>query len=84
MSSASTSRGEGLPYDAFLRYALKCEFPWKSSWRTAARREVPADAPSYVLRNPCRMRTFYGWAPIPGGNDWHRQRAARLDGSPWA
>lgn len=81
---ASTSRGEGLPYDAFLRYALKCEFPWKSSWRTAARREVPADAPSYVLRNPCRMRTFYGWAPIPGGNDWHRQRAARLDGSPWA
>ena len=45
--------------------------PRKGRWVTAVRATVPSDAPSYVLRNPCRMRSFYAYANVPGGNDWH-------------
>ena len=76
---SSASKGEGTPFEAFLSNALQCRFPWKGSWVTSVRATVPPDAPSYVLRNPCRMRSFYAYANVPGGNDWHlaaRQRRA--------
>lgn len=68
---SSRSKGEGRPFDYFVESVTKCTFPWKPSWRTVALETVPHDVPSYVLRNPCRMRTFYAHANVPGGNDWH-------------
>ena len=68
---SSASKGEGMPFETFVSSALQCRFPWKGRWVTAVRATVPSDAPSYVLRNPCRMRSFYAYANVPGGNDWH-------------
>ena len=71
---SSVTKGERMQFSDFVDLVVQCKFPWKVSWRTAMRIKVPTDVPSYVLRNPCRMRAFFAHANVPGGNDWYLLR----------
>ena len=77
---ASVSKGEAAPFDVFLKSALQCTFRWKPRWRTAVRVTVPTDVPSFVMNNPCRMRSFFAHSSVPGGNDWHLMASLRSRG----